>query len=342
MIIQGDALTELKKLPSDSVDCCVTSPPYYRMRDYGAEGQIGLEDSVQEYIEKLLTVFNEVKRVLKPDGTLWINIADCYAGSGKGKGQTTPLAKVQSSNKGVLGVQKFDLIKPSTIGMKNKDLMGIPWLLAFALRTDGWYWRENNIWGKPNCMPESVKDRCTLSHEYMLMFSKSARYYYDYEAIQEPCIGNNNIPPAGSKGTFRPNSRRRCENRKSFRGGGTYTKNAPFDNKTSKANETHGNAPNVSGLRRKRSVWHVPSVKSSYKHFATYPPKLIEPCILAGSRESGTVLDPFAGTGTTGEVARIHNRDFILIDISKENIDICHQRLDREQVSMFGISENKN
>lgn len=342
MIIQGDALAELKKLPSGSIDCCVTSPPYYRMRDYGATGQIGLEDSVQEYIEKLLTVFNEVKRVLKPDGTLWINIADCYAGSGKGKGQTTPLAKVQSSNKGILGVHKFDLVKPSNIGMKPKDLMGVPWLLAFALRADGWYWRETNIWEKPNCMPESVKDRCTLSHEYMLMFSKSARYYYDYEAIQEPCIGNNNIPPAGSKGTFRPNSRRRCENRKSFRGGGTYTKNMSFDNKTSKVNETHGNAPNVSGLRRKRSVWRVASVKSPYNHFATYPPKLIEPCILAGSREGGIVIDPFAGTGTTGEVARNHNRDFILIDISKENIDICHQRLDREQVSVFGISKNKN
>ena len=330
MIIQGDALAELKKLPSESVDCCVTSPPYYRMRDYGADGQIGLEDSVQEYIEKLVQIFREVNRVLKPDGTLWINISDSYAGSGK----------VQASNKGILGVQKFDLIKPSTIGMKPKDLMGIPWLLAFALRSDGWYWRETNIWEKPNCMPESVKDRCTLSHEYMLMFSKSARYYYDYEAIREPCVGNNNIPPAGSKGTFRPNSRRRSVNRKSFRGGGTYTQHGVYDNRTSKDNETHGNVVNETGLRRKRSVWHVPSAKSRYKHFATYPPKLIEPCILAGSREGGTVLNPFAGTGTTGEVARKHNREFILIDISKDNTDICHQRLDREQVSMFGTNKN--
>lgn len=336
MIIHGDALTELKKLPSNSVDCCVTSPPYYRMRDYGATGQIGLEETVEEYIDKLVAVFCEVRRVLKPDGTLWINIADCYAGSGKGKGQTTPLAKVQSSNKGILGVQKFDLIRPSDIGMKPKDLMGIPWFLAFALRAGGWYWRETNIWEKPNCMPESVKDRCTLSHEYMLMFSKSARYYYDYEAIQEPCIGNNNIPPAGSKGTFRPNSRRRVQPRVAGSKG-------TINNRNEGARLGTGNRQiNESGLRRKRSVWHVPSVKSPYKHFATYPPKLIEPCILAGSREGGTVLDPFAGTGTTGEVARNHNRDFILIDISKDNIDICHQRLDREQVSMFGISENKN
>ncbi len=331
MIIQGDAITELKKLPSDSVDCCVTSPPYYRMRDYGAEGQIGLENTVQEYIEKLLVVFTEVKRVLRCDGTLWINIADCYAGSGKGKGQTTPLAKVQASNKGILGVQKFNLINPSDIGMKQKDLMGIPWLLAFALRSDGWFWRENIIWEKPNCMPESVKDRCTLCHEYLLMFSKSAKYYYDYKAIQEPCVGSNNIPPAGSKGTFRPNSRRRNENRKSFRGGGAYTNNAAYNNRTDVCNQSHGNKTNDSGMRRRRSVWHVATAKSKYKHFATYPPKLVEPCILAGSREGGIVLDPFAGTGTTGEVALRNNRDYILIDISKDNTDICHQRLDYEE-----------
>ena len=341
MIIQGDALTELKKLPSDSVDCCVTSPPYYRLRDYGAIGQIGLENSVQEYIEKLVAVFNEVKRVIKLDGTLWINIADCYAGSGKGAAKYPDNAKLykQGTNKGMLG---SGIARNDAEGCKPKDLIGIPWLLAFALRADGWYWRQVNIWEKPNCMPESANDRCTNSHEYILMFSKSARYYFDYKSIQEPCVGFNNDPPAGSKGTFRPNSRRRSKNRKSFRGGGTYTQNGPFNNSEGKKNETHGNTPNDTGLRRKRSVWHVSTVGSKYNHYATFPSKLIEPCILACSREGGKVLDPFAGTGTTGEVARNHNRDYILIDILKDNIEICHQRLDIEQVTMFGISENKN
>lgn len=322
LIINGDALTELQKLPSDSVDCCVTSPPYYQLRDYGVEGQIGLEETVEKYIDKLVAVFREVRRVIKSDGTLWINIADSYAGSGKGKGQTTPLAKVQSSNKGILGVQKFDLIKPSDIGMKPKDLLGVPWLLAFALRDDGWYWRQVDIWEKPNCMPESVKDRCTNSHEYVLLFSKSAKYYFDYEAIQEPCVGFNNIPPAGSIGAKRPNSRRRNEPRVAGSKGTIANRNeaARFGNGARQPNET--------GLRRKRSVWRVSTSGGKYLHYAMYPPKLIEPCILAGSRIDGTVLDPFAGSGTTGEVAKENNRKFILIELSEEYADICRKRLE--------------
>ncbi len=327
MIIQGDALIELKKLPADSVDCCVTSPPYYGLRDYGCDGQIGLENTVEEYIDKLTAIFHEVKRVLKTDGTLWINIADSYNGSGKGRNADGSANIVygdkQQSNR---GSKAGNIIKTSIRTIKPKDLIGIPWLLAFALRADGWYWRQVNIWEKPNCMPESVKDRCTTSHEYMLLFSKSAKYYFDWEVIQESCVGFNNDPPAGSKGSSRPNSRLRKGNRKTFRGGGAYTNNATFDNSTDKQNNSKGNVPNDKGLRRKRSVWRVPTAAGHSAHFATFPSKLIEPCILAGSREGGAVLDPFAGSGTTGKVAKANKRDYVLIELSKEYAKICKEQ----------------
>ncbi len=322
LILQGDALAELARLPCDSVDCCITSPPYYQLRDYGVVGQIGLEETVEEYINKLVAIFREVKRVLRPDGTLWVNISDSYAGSGKGASNypENALKYKQGSNKGLLGTK----LKPTPKeGCKAKDLLGVPWLLALALRDDGWYWRQVEIWEKPNCMPESVTDRCTNSHEYILLFSKSARYYFDYLAIEEPCVGNNNIPPAGSKGTLRPNSRRRNGNRKSFRGGGAYTSGKSFNNTAVENNETHGNVPNESGLRRKRSVWSVPIIGSKYHHFATFPPKLIIPCVLAGCRAGGIVLDPFAGTGTVGVVARENGRKYILIDLATSNVEIC-------------------
>ncbi len=208
-IINGDALEVLRTLPDECVDCCITSPPYYGLRDYGAEGQIGLEETVEEYIQKLVAVFREVRRVLKHDGTLWLNMGDSYAGSGKGATAYPDNAKKykQGTNKGMVGAIKTTGIKP--IGYKRKDLMGIPWELAFALRADGWYLRQDIIWYKPNCMPESVKDRCTKSHEYIFLLSKSDKYYFDSAAIKEPAVGFNNIPPAGSVGTFRPNSRRR-------------------------------------------------------------------------------------------------------------------------------------
>lgn len=329
LIIQGDALVELARLPGNSVDCCITSPPYYRLRDYGVSGQIGLEETVEEYIDKLVAVFREVKRVLRRDGTLWVNIADSYAGSGKGKGQTTPLAKIQATNQGILGVHKLDIVKPSSIGMKKKDLMGIPWLLALALRADGWYLRQDIIWNKSNAMPESVNDRCTKSHEYLFLLSKSSRYYFDYKAIEEPCVGSNNYPPAGSAGSIRPNSRKRAKgNRRTFRGGGAYTSGKSFDNTAVVSNETRGNAPNESGLRRKRDVWTVATKGSKYHHFATFPPQLVAPCVLAGSKAGGVVLDPFAGTGTVGEVARENGREYILIDLAPANVEICKSRLE--------------
>ena len=331
MIIQGDALTELKKLSAESVDCCVTSPPYYRLRDYGCEGQIGLEPTVEEYIDKLTAIFHEVKRVLKADGTLWINIADSYNGSGKGRNADGNIGVLNSDiQQGNRGSQSGNISKTTVNTMKQKDLIGVPWLLAFALRADGWYWRQVDIWEKPNCMPESVKDRCTTSHEYMLLFSKSSRYYFDWEAIQEPCVGFDKSSPRGSKGTLTPNAGRRKGNRRTFRGGGAYTNNATFDNSTDKQNNSKGNVPNDKGLRRKRSVWRVPTAAGSGTHFATFPPRLIEPCILAGSRPGGVVLDPFAGSGTTGKVAKSNKRDFVLIEISEEYTQICRKQTGEE------------
>ena len=325
-ILQGDALEKLRELRTESVDCCVTSPPYFQLRDYGVDGQIGLESTVDEYINRLVAVFREVRRVLKRDGTLWLNIADSYAGSTKGAARSAENAKKykQGTNKGLLG---SGLAATPLCGCKSKDLLGIPWILALALRNDGWYLRQDIIWQKPNPMPESVIDRCTKSHEYIFLFSKSKRYYFDWAAIQEPCVGNNNIAPAGSKGSVRPNSRLRKGNRRTFRGGGAYTNSAAFANSTDKQNETHGNIPNESGLRRKRSVWTVATRGGSGQHYATYPKKLVEPCVLAGSRIGGVVLDPFAGSGTTGVVAQENGRGYVLIELSENYVDICKERL---------------
>lgn len=326
-IICGNAATELLAFPDNTFDCCVTSPPYYGLRDYGADGQIGLENTVAEYIDRLLEVFREVRRVLKSDGTLWVNISDSYSGSGKGLANYPGANKYkQCTNRGTVANK---LPKTDAENCKAKDLIGIPFLLAFALRADGWYWRQVIVWEKPNCMPESVADRCTNAHEYVLLFSKSNRYYFDYAAIQEPCVGFDKSSPRGSVGMPRPNAGRRKGNRKTFRGGGAYTNNKAFDNTVAGDNATHGNAPNETGLRRKRSVWHIATVGSKYAHYATFPEKLAEPCVLAGCRKGGTVLDPFAGTGTVGVVANACGREYMLIDISEDNANICRQRLQK-------------
>lgn len=326
MIIQGDALSVLKTLKDESVNCCVTSPPYYNLRDYGVDGQIGLEETPEEYIQNLVEVFREVRRVLKKDGTLWVNIADSYAGSGKGRskdGRRKAGYDLQNTSAGTIN---GTLVRTPGCGCKPKDLLGIPWMLAFALRADGWYLRQDIIWHKPNTMPESVKDRCTKSHEYIFLFSKTRRYYFDYEAIKEPCVGFDKSSPRGSKGTFRENAGRRKGNSRTFRGGGVYTNNQSFNNSANVRRETHGNVPNESGKRNRRSVWIVAT--SGYKdaHFATFPPKLIAPCVLAGCPAGGVVLDPFAGSGTTGMVASEHGRDFVLIELNEEYVKLCEER----------------
>ena len=201
-------------------------------------------------------------------------------------------------------------------------------MLAFALRNDGWYLRQDIIWEKPNAMPESVKDRCTKSHEYIFLFSKQPKYYFDYEAIKEPAVGFNNMLPAGSKGTLKPNSRLRKGNSRTFRGGGAYTKGQSFNNSAEAKRESHGNTDNTTGLRNKRSVWRVVTQGYREAHFATFPEKLIEPCVLAGSKEGGIVLDPFLGSGTTAAVAKKHNRGFIGIELNSEYVEMTKRRLE--------------
>lgn len=250
--ICANAIDGLRTLEDNSVDMCVTSPPYYALRDYGVKGQIGLENTPDEYIEKLVSVFREVRRVLKNDGTLWVNIGDTYAGSGNGAGGTGVSSGKQKTNKGsnFLGKQRPHF----QYNCKPKDLIGIPWMLAFALRNDGWYLRQDIIWSKPNCMPESVKDRCTRSHEYIFLLSKSEKYYFDSNAIKEPAVGFDMTPPAGSCGTIRPNARRRKGNSKTFRGGGAYTGNRARNNSSEIERQSHGNVINTTGMRNRRDV----------------------------------------------------------------------------------------
>ena len=318
-ILTGDALEQLKTLPDQSVNCFVTSPPYYNLRDYGVDGQIGLERAPEEYIQKLVEVFREARRVLRDDGTLWINIADSYAGSGKGRNTDGTYNK--KSAKAKQGTNKGSIegnLTPTTAGIiyKPKDLIGIPWMLAFALRADGWHLRQEVIWSKPNPMPESVRDRCTKSHESIFLLSKSRKYYFDAEAIAEPCVGFGN------------NAGRRKENNKTFRGGGVYTNNRSFSNSAGKEKASVGNKPNEKGLRNKRDVWTVGTRGYSGAHFATFPPDLIEPCILAGCPRGGTVCDMFSGSGTVGVVAKAHGRNAILIDLNPEYTDMQRQRIE--------------
>lgn len=332
-IITGEALSVLQGIESNSVNCCITSPPYYGLRDYGTDGQIGLEETPSEYIENLVAVFREVHRVLKTDGTLWLNMGDSYAGSCKGRNADETPCKGNSVSRDNNNKFGGKLFIANCSEYKRKDLMGIPWRLAFALQADGWYLRQDIIWHKTNCMPESVKDRCTKSHEYIFLLSKSDKYYFDYEAIKEPAVGFNNIPPAGSKGTLTPNSRRRKGNSKTFRGGGTYTNNQSFNNSVAVQRESTGNTENKTGLRNRRDVWSVATAKCKEAHFATFPEKLIEPCVLAGCPTSGIILDPFLGSGTTAVVAVKNKRSYIGIEINPEYADMAKRRVEQEAVT---------
>lgn len=286
-IITGKAAETLRLLPVCCCSTCVTSPPYYGLRNYGKDGQIGLEETPEEYTRRLVEVFREVRRVLKDDGTLWLNIGDSYATKAAG-------------------------------AVKRKDLNGIPWLLAFALRSDGWHLRADIIWHKPNTMPESAKDRPTRAHEYIFLLSKSPDYFYNAEAIKEPA--------AGFPGSENLNARRRGNSR-TFRGGNAYTHNQAAENSASVERESHGLTPNETGKRNRRTVWTVATRPYKGAHFATFPEELARPCILAGSRPGDTVLDPFCGSGTTGAVAIQEGRDFIGIDINPEYIKLSEQRL---------------
>lgn len=369
-IIVGECLEQLKKLPGQSVNCIVTSPPYYGLRDYGTgqwvggdpncphrrvskvsdktitghaqEGlkgnvgdaiyktvcplcgavrvdkQIGLEETPEEYIDRLVAVFHEVKRVLKDDGTLWLNIGDSYAAQRSGSYQPAETLAGglhgktidgKKTNRG-RGSDYNPSRNASAIGLKHKDLIGIPWMLAFALRSDGWYLRQDIIWHKPNPMPESVKDRCTKSHEYIFLLSKKAQYYFDSDAIKEAAKPDNSIR----------------------------------DRDNTKLNNTPGRT-HMDGLKtnhyekkNKRDVWSVATQPVKEAHFATFPEKLIEPCIIAGCPTNGVVLDPFCGSGTTGIVCVKNKRDFIGIELNPDYAKMSIRRIKKEQSQ--GIQES--
>lgn len=292
-LIQGECRTVLRSMEAGSMHTCVTSPPYYGLRDYGVEGQIGLEQTPEEYVASMVEVFREVHRVLRDDGTLWLNIGDSYYNYRPGKGQSMPKQSVSSSKQDLPDScprrgNKLD-------GLKEKDLIGIPWMLAFALRADGWHLRQDIIWNKPNPMPESVKDRCTKAHEYIFLLTKQPRYYFDADAIKEPAIY------AGDNRGARKDSRR-----------GT------------KMNSVSG----VTGeFKNKRSVWTVTTKPYRGAHFATFPKDLIAPCILAGAPEGGRVLDPFAGAGTTLCVAKENGRFGVGIELNPEYVKLAFSRL---------------
>ena len=291
MIHCGDCLEILRTLPTESVNCCVTSPPYYGLRDYGVSGQIGLEQSPEEYVAKLVDVFREVRRVLRDDGSFWLNLGDSYAAN---RGYQVP------DNKHI-DVGNSKGMNATSIGLKPKDLIGTPWRVAFALQADGWYLRQDIIWHKPNPMPESVKDRCTKAHEYVFLLSKSARYFYDCEAVKED--GPTYIRKASGYNGF----------------DATHIGNNQKGGFADKDTVTHG--------RNKRSVWTIPTKPYKGAHFATFPPALVEPCILAGCPAGGTVIDPFFGSGTVGAVAVKHGRDFVGIELNPEYIALAEKRI---------------
>ena len=310
-IIHGNCIEVLKSLDENSIDCCVTSPPYWGLRDYGVDGQFGRESTPNEYIQKLIEVFREVRRVLKDEGTLWLNLGDSYCGSNSA-GIEDNKAAGKGSRKTVVKERPNKAVK----GLKPKDLVGIPWRVAFALQADGWYLRQDIIWHKPNPMPESVTDRCTKAHEYIFLLSKSRHYYYDHEAIKEPAAYD------GRKDTL-------------LKGSPKYEKGVvPGQVAHSMAAKGHERwKKNERGeyVRNKRSVWTIPTKPFKEAHFAVFPPDLIKPCILAGCPSGGIVLDPFFGAGTTGLVAMKNGRRFIGIELNEEYIEIAEKRLQAEQ-----------
>lgn len=433
-ILQGDCLSVLATLPDQSVQCCVTSPPYYGLRDYGTaeweggdpecdhsashpdggergnrttpdgrggvyksvchkcgsirkDSQIGLEETPDAYVAKLVAVFREVRRVLRDDGTLWLNLGDSYAGSNNGsndrreegaslsknddkykgqkpgfdfgrQGKTSTVSKLERGR----GTYSGDLIKP-------KDLIGIPWMVAFALRADGWYLRQDIIWHKPNPMPESVKDRCTKAHEYIFLLAKSQKYYYDYQAILEPAnydgrkdtmfkgsVKNyDGVNPGSNPQSFAQEGHERWtyklppiggKKHVGKNGNPTYSGNTPEIQRMGKDGSGFaghsGNYDKDGNLlthekdgipaRNKRSVWTVTTKPFKGAHFATFPPDLIEPCVLAGSARGDTVLDPFNGAGTTGMVALKHGREYIGIELNPDYVEMTHKRLASVQV----------
>jgi DNA modification methylase len=302
----GDCRERLRELADQSVQTVVTSPPYFGLRDYGVEGQMGAEASPKKYARAMAEVFREVWRVLRDDGTVWLNLGDSYAGSWGAQGRSGLMAdRSVVSARQIEAHPKGQSRTGSTKGgeYKPKDLMGIPWRVAFALQDDGWYLRQDIIWSKSNPMPESVGDRCTKAHEYLFVLSKSARYYFDADAIKEPGTGQ---APGNKRAT---KAGREYENDEHFR--------------------TSANLHEIDAAdwRNRRSVWCVSTKPYSGAHFAVFPPELVEPCILAGAPRGAMVLDPFAGSGTTGYVADYLQRDATLIELNPQYADLVRECL---------------
>lgn len=328
-ILKGDCRDVLATLPDESVHCVVTSPPYFGLRDYGVAGQIGLEPSPAEFVAELVSVFRDVRRVLRSDGTCWINLGDSYANDGKWGGHTGG-KHVKALHCSPIGRNK------RYTGLKPKDLIGIPWMTAFALQSDGWWLRQDIVWSKPNPMPESVTDRCTKAHEYLFLLSKSPRYHFDAAAIAEDMApastarlaqdveaqsGSNHVPGKTNGAMKAVGGRRR----------GMTPRHKPY---TSSCDQSGLDNVSRGDGRNKRSVWTVATQPFSEAHFATFPPALIEPCILAGCPAGGTVLDPFGGAGTTAMVADRLGRSAILIEINHDYAAMAERRI-RGDAGMF-------
>ena len=303
-ILCGDALEMLRTLPDNSVHCCVTSPPYYALRDYGVDGQIGREDTPAQYVARLTDVFSEVRRVLRPSGTLWLNIADTYAGKGNQGDSVDP--KYPNGRTG-----QTVAINRRVEGCKAKDMIGIPWMLAFALRDSGWYLRSDIIWMKANPMPESCKDRPSSCYEHVFLLTKSRSYYYDAAAIAEPVAEST---PMRMRRKFGKNKYsagipgQAHQHLNDYRPNGYAEEDIPL-------------------LRNKRDVWQINSVPYKGAHFAAYPPKLVETCLLAGCPQDGIVLDPFLGSGTTAAVAKQMGRHYIGIELNPDYCELAKQRI---------------
>lgn len=371
MIRQGDALTVLKTMEDDSIDCIVTSPPYWGLRDYGVDGQLGLEETPEEYVANMAVIFHEARRVLKKTGTLWLNLGDSYAGSGKGpsKSLNKEHHNLESKHSGIV---------PS--GLKPKDLVGIPWRVAFALQADGWYLRQDIIWHKPNPMPESVTDRCTKSHEYVFLLSKSAKYYYDANAIKTetkdwsvggPGVGIKTTEHYGSQNGGNDGLAKLAKRYKMPDGWdtgkgahGSYHREGREKGNVRPLKDLPGSGNKLGAFRdkqrghgrrhavfndhwdamtreeqmmraNKRSVWSVATMPFKEAHFATFPEKLIEPMVLAGCPRGGAVLDPFLGSGTTAVVAQKFGRTWEGIEINPEYIAIAERRLSNTHMPML-------
>ena len=309
-ILYGDCRETLNNLTNLSVQTCVTSPPYYGLRDYGGEEkQLGQENSPKEYIDNLVNVFRIIKDKLSDDGTLWVNLGDSYYNYRPGKGQSYPKQSVSKTKQDL--PDKCNKRGNKLDGLKEKDLIGIPWMFAFAMRDDGWYLRQDIIWHKPNPMPESVKDRCTKSHEHIFLFSKNKKYYYDNEAIKEPVKQD----------------------------WGTRDRTKGNYHNIGSGLSPHSGLSKSYDRKNKRDVWSVTNKPYKGSHFAVFPPDLIEPCILAGSREGDLILDPFIGSGTTAMVSKKHNRHYIGCELHEEYQELIQQRVPDQKVVQNGLTE---